>query len=70
MLLPLLRCFFAGLALPAVVGAFEGWLLWGPTRQHRMLDRLLETPYAPLAAIALCVPLIAVIVPRLVRRRP
>lgn len=63
------RCFFAGLALPALVGAFEGWLMYGPTAQHRSLDRLLDTPYAPLAAIALCVPLIAAIVHALRRRR-
>jgi hypothetical protein len=64
------RAFFAGLALPAVVGAFETWLLYGPKSQHRSLNSFLETPYAPLAAIALCVPLIVVLVRQLVRCWP
>lgn len=66
------RCFFAGLALPAVVGAFEAWLMFGKhtVATGRAFDRFLESPWAILALLALCVPLIAVIVHQLVRRRP
>lgn len=64
------RCFFAGLALPAVVGAFEAWLMFGKktAASGRAFDQFVQSPWAVLAVLSLCLPLVAAIVHSLYRR--
>lgn len=56
------RAFFGGLALPALIGAAEFLLLHGRDWQKKLIGAAISGPYAPLTLIALCTPLIAVLV--------
>lgn len=63
------RAFFAGLALPAIVGAAEFYLMHGGSRRGSLGDAVLASPLAPLVLIALAVPLIAATTLAIGRRR-
>ena len=63
------RAFFAGLALPAVFGALEAFVMYGSRRTLAPLDSALQSPLAPFVAIAFAVPLIAAVTMAVGRRR-
>jgi hypothetical protein len=63
------RAFVAGLALPAVVGALEGWVMFSSRTPYQALDRLIEHPLAPVVLILMCVPLIAAVTHLVMRKK-
>ena len=63
------RAFFAGLALPALVGALEAWAMMGSGSAQQALNRLIDHPLAPLVPILMCAPLIAAITHLVMRRK-
>jgi len=63
------RAFFAGLALPAVVGAIEGWAMFASGSPQQALNRLIEHPLAPLIPILMGAPLIAAVTHLVMRKK-
>ncbi|HUN68944.1 MAG TPA: hypothetical protein VMU46_09105 [Burkholderiales bacterium] len=63
------RAFFAGLALPAVVGAIEAWAMFASGSPQQALERLAVHPLAPLVPILMCAPLIAAVTHLVMRKK-